>query len=136
MAVSVAILGLGLLAPVASAKIYFPMRAHVMVVGKGVRLAIPGCDGCIANYPGPVRLYLVRADVAIPMDATETTEPPRPSRPLGRLGDGGRLLLTPRVAGRFRLVALATVGTTELHTMLMPVSPVFVVHPRGWQSAA
>jgi hypothetical protein len=101
LAVAVAISGLGLLAPVASAKVYFPMRDHVMVVGKGVRLAVPGCDGCIASYPGPVRL--------------------------------GRLLLTPRVAGRFRLVALFT---TELRTMLMPVSPVFVVHPRGWQSAA
>jgi hypothetical protein len=105
----------------------------VLVVGKQVRLEIPGCGGCIGSYPGPVRVYLVRADVPLPPDATETAEPPRPARSLGRLGDSGQLRFAPHAAGRYRLVALATFGTADLRVMRMPVSPVFVVHPRGWK---
>ena len=128
-----------LLAPVASAKVYFPMRDHVLVVGKQVRLEVPGCGGgCIANYPGPVRIYLVRAEVPLPKVPVDTpAPPPRPSRALGRLGDGGRLRFVPQRAGRFRLVAIMTVGTgDDLRTMRVPVSPVFIVHPRGWQTGA
>jgi hypothetical protein len=135
--VLVVALGLCLLAPAASAKVYFPMRDHVLVVGKQVRIEIPGCGGgCIGNYPGPVRVFLVRASVAVPFKAVDATEPPRPSRALGRLGDSGRLRFAPHAAGRFRLVALLTIGTgTDLRTVQMPVSPVFVVHPRGYERA-
>jgi hypothetical protein len=135
-----AALALGLAAPVASAKVFFPMRDHVLVVGKQVKLAVPGCDsgaGCISNYPGPVRLYLVRADVPGQARPVETADPPRPSRPLGRLGNFGRVTFAPHAAGRFRLVALFPVQPPgqEVRTMRMAVSSVFVVHPRGWQPA-
>jgi hypothetical protein len=95
-------------------------------------------DGCIASYPGPVRLYLVRADVPGQVRPVETADPPRPARALGRLGDRERLRFTPRAAGRFRLVALFTVQPPgqETRTMRMAVSSVFVVHPEGWQQAS
>ena len=117
------------------------MRDHVLVVGKQVRIGVPGCDtggGCIASYPGPVRLYLVRADVPGQVRPVETSEPPRPARALGRLGDRGLLMFTPRAAGRYRLVALFTVQPAgqETRKMRMAVSPVFVVHPEGWQKSA
>jgi hypothetical protein len=132
-----ATLGLCLVAPAASAKVYFPMRDHVLVVGKPVRLAVPGCAavgvGCIASYPGPVRIYLVRAEVPVPLRGADAAKPPRPARALGRLADSGELRFTPRSAGPFRLVALATIAVDgTLRTMRMPVSSVFVVHPRGW----
>jgi hypothetical protein len=99
------------------------------------------CDtggGCIASYPGPVRLYLVRADVPGQVRPVETADPPRPARALGRLGDRERLRFTPPAAGRFRLVALFTVQPPgqETRTMRMAVSSVFVVHPEGWQQAS
>jgi hypothetical protein len=136
-----AALGLCLLAPGASAKVYFPMRDHVFVVGTFVRVEVPGCDsiggGCIKSYPGPVRIYLVRADVPMSAITGDTAEPPRPARALGRLSDRGRLRFAPHAAGRFRLVALATVGTgNDLRTIRAPVSGIFIVHPRGWQTAA
>ena len=134
-------LAFGAAAPIASAKVYFPMREHVLVVGKQVRLGVPGCDtgaGCITNYPGPVRIYLVRATVPADAKPIETADPPSPARALGRLGDLGRLAFTPRAAGRFRLVALISVQPSgqEVSTMRMAVSPVFVVHPRGWQKTS
>jgi hypothetical protein len=129
---------LALVVPVATAKVFFPMRDHVLVAGKQVHLAVPGCQtppGCIANYPGPVRLYLVRADVPGQVRPVETADPPRPARPLGRLGNLGRVSFTPRAAGQFRLVALFSVQPPggEVRSMRMAVSSVFVVHPRGWQ---
>jgi hypothetical protein len=136
VAVAGAVLALSLAAPVASAKIFYPMRDHVLVVGKQVRLAIPGCaTGCISNYPGPVRVYLVRASVSGQVKPVETADPPRPARALGRLGDVGLLTFAPHAAGRFRLVALISVQPPggEVTTMRMAVSPAFVVHPRGWQ---
>ena len=131
-------LAFGLAAPIASAKLFFPMREHVLVVGEQVRLGVPGCDtggGCIASYPGPVRVYLVRADAPGQARPVKLPISPRPARALGRLGDRGRLMFTPRAAGRFRLVALFTVQPPgqETRTMRMAVSPVFVVHPEGWQ---
>jgi hypothetical protein len=134
-------LAFGLGAPVAAAKVFFPMRDHVLVVGEQVRLAVPGCDtapGCIASYPGPVRLYLVRADVPGQARPVKTADPPRPARALGRLGDRGRLTFTPRAAGRFRLVALFSVQPPgqEMRTMRMAVSSVFVVHPEAGQQTA
>jgi hypothetical protein len=132
---------LGVAAPLASAKVFFPMRDHVLVVGKQIRLAVPGCEtppGCIASYPGPVRLYLVRADVPGQVRPIETSDPPRPARALGRLGNLGRVTFAPHAAGRFRLVALFSVQPPgkEVRTMRMAVSSVFVVHPRGWQPPA
>jgi hypothetical protein len=136
-----AALAVGLVVPVASAKVFFPMRDHVLVVGKQVRLAVPGCatgPGCITSYPGPVRLYLVRADVPGQARPVQTADPPRPARALGRLGNLGRLTFAPHAAGRFRLVALFSVQPAgqELRTMRMAVSSIFVVHPRGWQTTA
>jgi hypothetical protein len=133
-------LAFGSAAPMASAKVFFPMRDHVLVVGRQVHLAVPGCDtgaGCIASYPGPVRLYLVRAAVPGQVRPVETDDPPRPARPLGRLGDLGRVAFTPSAPGRFRLVALFSVQPAgqEVRTMRMAVSSVFVVHPHGWQPA-
>ena len=133
-------LAFGVAAPVASAKIFFPMREHVLVVGKQVRLGVPGCNtgaGCITLYPGPVRVYLVRASAAPDVKPIESAEPPASARALGRLGDLGRLKFTPRAAGRFRLVALISVQPSggDVSTMRMTVSPVFVVHPRGWQKS-
>jgi hypothetical protein len=129
-------LALCLLAPTASAKVFFPMRDHVLVVGRETLLSVPGCDtgtGCIASYPGPVRIYLVPAGVKLALRPVETTKPPAAARPLGRLGGQGHLRLLPQRAGRFRLIALFPVGSgDDLRTMRMPVSPSFVVHPRGW----
>ena len=137
-AIAGAALVFGLVPSIASAKIYYPMRDHVLVVGKQVRLAIPGCEsGCVSSYPGPVRVYLVRASVPGLERPIETADPPAPARPLGRLGDVGRLTFAPRAAGRFRLVALISVQPNgqEVRTMRMAVSPAFVVHPRGWKKA-
>jgi len=137
LVVLAALLALGTLAPAAAAKVWFPMRDHVLVVGKHVRVAVPGCEsrpGCISGYPGPVRVYLVRAGVDIGRAGMETTAPPSPSRALGRLGDHGRLRFAPKASGLYRLVALATVGTGhDLRTVRLPISPVFPVHPRGWE---
>ena len=83
-----------------------------------------------------MRVYLVRASVSGQVKPIETAEPPKPARPLGRLGDVGRLTFAPQAAGRFRLVALISVQPNggEVTTMRMAVSPAFVVHPRGWQA--
>jgi hypothetical protein len=137
-AIAGAALVLAVVAP-ASAKVYFPMRDHVLVVGKQIRLSVPGCQtppGCIARYPGPVRLYLVPAAVPGQVKPIETVVPPRPARPLGRLGNLGRVSFTPRAAGHFRLVALFSVQPPggEVRSMRMAVSSVFVVHPRGWHT--
>jgi hypothetical protein len=138
-----AVLGLVAIAPAADAKVFYPVRDKVLVVGKQVRLEVPGCatgagGGCIASYPGPVRIFLLRENVPIPLlPPQETAEAPRPSRPLGRLADSGRLRFVPHAAGRFRLVALLTVGSgDDLRTLRMAVSPVFPVHPRGWRPSA
>ena len=81
-----------------------------------------------------MQIYLVRAEVPVPLRGADAAKPPRPARALGRLADSGELRFTPRSAGPFKLVALATVGTSgNLRTIRMPVSPVFVVHPRGWE---
>ena len=131
---------LGLVPPLASAKIYFPMRDHVLVVGKQVAARDPGlrATGASRAIRGPCAIYLVRASVpAAEVRSRPGAIRPKPARPLGRLGDVGRLRSCRSAAGRFRLVALMSVQPNgeEVRTMRMAVSPAFVVHPRGWKTA-
>ena len=130
---------LGISAPAASAKSYFfRMRQHVVVVGKTVKLELDGCpaSGCLWAYQGPVKLYLVPASAVVPLHGGEPTALPASARPVGRARDDGRLLLTPRAPGRYRLVLLATLRTPEARTALWQASSGFVVHPRGWKRSA
>ena len=133
-------LGLGLLAPAASAKgISFSVRDHVFVVGKQVEVSANSCQGlgmgpCASLPRGLIRVYLVRAGLPI-KPFVETTEPPRPARALGRLAPFGRMPFVPRAAGRFRFVALMNFGTaSNPRTVLIQASPTFPVHARGWKS--
>ena len=129
------LLVLGLLAPAASAKGYwFRMREHVFVVGKTVKLELT-CPavGCLWAYEGAVKLYLVPASTTVDLHGSEPAALPSSARAVGRARADGRLLLTPKVPGRYRLVLLGTLRAPAGRTALWPASPGFVVHPRGWK---
>lgn len=132
------LLVLGVLAPAASAKGYwFRMREHVFVVGKTVKLELDACpaSGCLWGYKGAVKLYLVPASTPVGPHGSEPATRPASAQVVGRARADGRLLLTPRAPGRYRLVLLATLRT-DGRTALWQASPGFAVHPRGWQRPA
>ncbi len=131
-----ALLVLGLLPPAAAAKSWwFRMRDHVFVAGKTVKLELDACPagGCLWAYQGAVKLYLVPASMPVDLHGSDPATLSASARAVGRARADGRLLLTPKAPGRYRLVLVGTLRGSEGRTALWPASPAFVVHSRGWK---